>query len=369
MEVSIIQADALEIAMTSNTLTESFQTDTQRWEALVNRDPRADGAFLYGVQTTGVYCRPTCSSRIPNRGNVTFFATCNEAETARFRPCKRCTPRAVSPHAQQVETITRICKLIEETEEPMSLQTLADHAGLSPYHFHRLFKKIVGITPKEYAVAHRVKRVRQELNQENTVTQAIYEAGFEATSSFYNRSTAILGMTPTTYKTGADGVEIQYAIKPCWLGWILVAATPKGICAIAFGDTPDALTTQLHHQFSNAKFCASDSTFEAWVEQVLAFVETPQKALNLPLDIQGTVFQQQVWKALQTIPVGHTASYAEVACQIGNPKAVRAVARACATNQIAVAIPCHRVVASSGALSGYRWGSDRKRALLERESQ
>lgn len=347
--------------------TESFLSDVQRWQALLDRNPNADGMFLYAVQTTGVYCRPICASRLPNRHNVTFFATCDEAEKAGFRPCKRCQPSTVSPHTEQVEAIARICKRIEA--EPMSLQAMADLTGLSQYHFHRLFKKVVGITPKQYAIAHRANRVRQELNQETTVTQAIYEAGFESSSSFYDQATAILGMTPTNYRQGANGVEIRFVTKPCWLGWLLVAATAQGICAIAFDDTPEALTTQLQNQFPNAEFQEHDPTFESWVEQVLTFVEAPQQGLNLPLDIQGTAFQQQVWQALQNIPAGSTASYAEVARQIGNPKAVRAVARACATNPLAVAIPCHRVVSSDGGLSGYRWGSDRKRALLEREAQ
>jgi AraC family transcriptional regulator of adaptative response/methylated-DNA-[protein]-cysteine methyltransferase len=353
----------------SCTLTETFLSDSQRWQAVVERNPKADGLFLYAVQTTGVYCRPTCPSRLPNRDNILFFATCDEAQQAGFRSCKRCQPNTVSPHLTQVQTITRICKVIEESEEPILLQALADRAGLSPYHFHRLFKKIVGVTPKEYAIAHRSKRVRQKLNQENTVTQAIYEAGFEASSSFYDKATAILGMTPTDYRKGGSGIEIRFAVKPCWLGWILVAATPQGICAIAFDDTPDTLIAQLHDRFPNAIFQSGDPTFEEWIEQVLMFIEAPQQGLTLPLDIRGTVFQQQVWKALQTIPAGHTASYADIAREIGNPKAVRAVAQACASNQLAVAIPCHRVIASNGELSGYRWGQERKRALLNREAQ
>ncbi len=354
--------------MISNTITSSFLTDVQRWQALVERNPKADGMFIYAVQTTGIYCRPTCSSRIPNHNNVAFFETCAEAEKAGFRPCKRCKPNTVSPQTQQIEIITRICKLIEETEETFSLQAMADLAGLSQYHFHRLFKKIVGITPKEYATAHRAKRARQKLNQEITVTQAIYDAGFETSNSFYSKSTAMLGMTPTNYKQGASGVEIRFVIKASWLGPMLVAATAKGICAIAFGDTPEVLTVHLQNQFPYAEFRENDPTFADWVERVLAFVETPQQGLNLPLDIQGTAFQQLVWKALQEVPAGSTASYGDIAQAIGNHKAFRAVARACATNQIAIAIPCHRVVGSDGALRGYRWGCDRKRALLKREA-
>lgn len=251
----------------------------------------------------------------------------------------------------------------------MSLQAMANLVGLSPYHFHRLFKKVVGITPKEYATAHQTMRMRQELMQEVTVTEAIYEAGFETSSSFYNKSTVMLGMTPTDYQKGAKGIDIRFTIRPCWLGWILVAATTKGICAIALDDTPEALVTQLQDEFPSANLHKNDPTLEDWVEQVLAFVEVPQYQFDLPLDIQGTAFQQQVWKALQTIPPGSTASYSHIAQQIGKPKAIRAVAQACAANHIAIAIPCHRVISRNGELSGYRWGRDRKRALIERESK
>lgn len=345
-----------------------FLTDVQRWDALVQRDLQADGAFLYAVKTTGIYCRPGCSSRLPHQKNVTFFQACADAEQAGFRPCKRCQPNSVSPHQQQADTIAQICKRIEQSEEPMVLQEMAAIAGLSQYHFHRLFKQIVGVTPKAYTTAHRAKRVRAELQEGTSVTQAIYKAGFETSSSFYDKSTLLLGMTPTDYQQGASGIEIRFTVKPLWLGWVLVAATHRGICAIHLGDTAEELTTQLQHQFPNAQLRESDPTFETWIEQVIALIETPQRSLTLPLDIQGTAFQQRVWQALQDIPPGSTASYSAIAQQIGNPKAVRAVARACAANQLAVAVPCHRVVGSDGSLRGYRWGSDRKRALLEREA-
>ncbi len=354
----------------------SFLTEAERWEAVLKGDPRADGAFLYAVKTTGIYCRPECSSRLPNQKNVTFFQTCAEAEQAGFRPCKRCQPNTVSPQQQQAEAIAQICQRIEQSvgsgapiaKQPIALQDMAKLAGLSPYHFHRLFKKIVGVTPKAYAVAHRAKRAREELQEEISVTQAMYNAGFETSSSFYDKSTRLLGMTPTEYKRGARGIAIQFAVKPVWLGWVLVAATTKGICTISLGDTAEALTTQLQRQFPHAQIQESDPIFEDWIEQVLAFIETPQRGFNLPMDIQGTAFQQRVWQVLQTIAPGSTASYSEIAQQIGNPKAVRAVARACASNQLAVVIPCHRVVGNDGSLKGYRWGSDRKRALLEREA-
>ncbi|MDX2214465.1 MAG: bifunctional DNA-binding transcriptional regulator/O6-methylguanine-DNA methyltransferase Ada [Oculatellaceae cyanobacterium bins.114] len=343
-------------------------TEAERWEALIHKHPDADGRFLYAVKTTGVYCRPTCSSRQPKRENVLFFENCTEAEIAGFRPCKRCSPNSASPHRQQAERIAEVCKHIEASDTLPALETMAQMAGLSTYHFHRVFKEIVGITPKQYAIAHRTKRIRHQLQESNTVTQAIYEAGFETSSNFYDQSAALLGMTPSQYQKGADGIEIQYTVQPCWLGWVLIAATAKGICAIAFGDTPDQLTTQLQTDFPKAQFFKGDVAFKTWVEQVLRLIDTPQQGLDLPLDVQGTAFQQQVWQALRAIAPGTTVSYAEVAQRIGKPKAVRAVANACANNSIAVAIPCHRVVGSDGSLRGYRWGSDRKQALLDKES-
>lgn len=352
----------------NNILVLSFSNDAQRWDALVQRNPQADGVFLYAVQTTGVYCRPTCRSRLPNQKNVVFFECSADAQKAGFRPCKRCQPNTVSPAQQQIETIARICKLIEQSEEPLSLQKMAKIAGLSQYHFHRLFKKMVGVTPKEYANAHRAKRICEELQQGTSVTEAIYNAGFETSSSFYNKSMMMLGMTPSKYQQGADEIEIRFAVKPSWLGWVLVAATTKGICAINLGDNEETLIEQLQNQFPNAQINDSDSTFDSWIEQVITFIDMPQQGLNLPLDIQGTAFQQRVWKVLQDIPLGSTASYAQIAEHIGNPKAVRAVARACATNKLAIAIPCHRVVGSDNSLKGYRWGREYKRALLEREA-
>lgn len=349
-----------------NTL-EAGLTKAECWDAIVHRDSKADGTFLYAVQTTGIYCRPTCASRQPKRENVLFFNSWVEAETAGFRPCKRCSPRSTSPQQQQATLIANVCKQIEHAETPLSLEAMAQMAGLSAYHFHRVFKAIVGVTPKQYAAAHRAQRLRQHLQEVSTVTQAMYEAGFGTSSNFYNQSAALLGMTPSQYQKGAKGIAIRYTVRPCWLGWVLVAATAKGICAIAFGDTPEALTAQLQTTFPEATLCEVDGAFEGWVAQVLSFIEAPQQAIDLPLDIQGTAFQQQVWQALQTIAPGTTMSYSDLATYLGKPKAVRAVANACAQNQIAVAIPCHRVVGRDGSLRGYRWGRDRKQALLTKE--
>ncbi len=345
-----------------------FSTNEQRWEALVGRNSEADGAFFYGVKTTRIYCRPACASRLPNRENVLFFDSYTAAENAGFRACKRCQPQINLPRQQKVEMIANICKQIESSEDSISLEKLATTAGFSPFHFQRLFKEIVGISPKQYEMALRAKKVRHELAGNSSITQAVYNAGFRASSSFYNQATEILGMQPMDYRKGGTGVTIRYAVKPSDLGWVLVAATEGGICAIQFSDDSKTAIAQLQECFPKALFSANDPEFDRWVEEVIAFIKTPQPELNLPLDIQGTVFQQKVWQALRAIPLGKTASYAEIAQRLGNPKAVRAVARACATNNIAVAIPCHRVVGSNGSLTGYRWGIDRKQALLAIEA-
>ena len=345
-----------------------FSTEALRWAALVSRDREADAMFVYGVKTTGVYCRPTCVSRLPNRQNVRFFQTSIEAEQAGFRPCKRCRPHATSPRNEQVQLITRLCKLIETADTPLSLSALSVEAGLSQYYLQRLFKKIVGVTPKGYAIAQREQRVRDGLQHSVSVTQTIYNAGFGTSSQFYADAIEMLGMAPSQYKTGATGVKIRFAIERSSLGWLLVAATEQGLCAIEFGDTPEVLIERLQTRFPNAAWQEADPTFSNWVAQVIALIEVPDRGLNLPLDIQGTAFQQRVWKALQAIPPGTIVSYTEVAKQIDQPTAVRAVATACAANTLAVAIPCHRVVRSNGDLSGYRWGIERKQALLKREA-
>ena len=345
-----------------------LSSDDERWEALKRRDRAADGAFYYSVATTGVYCRPSCAARLPRRENVQFHATAADAERAGYRPCKRCRPNEAPLAERQAAAVVKACRLIEAAEEPPRLDELAKGAGMSRFHFHRVFKARTGLTPKAYADAHRAERVRSALTQRATVTEAIYGAGFNSNGRFYDAAADLLGMTPTAFRAGGDGASIRFAVGQCSLGAILVAATAKGVCAIQFGDDPDALVRGLQDRFPKARLTGGDKDFEQLVAKVVGFVEAPSNGLDLPLDVRGTAFQQRVWRALRDIPAGSTASYREIAGRIGAPKAVRAVAQACSSNPVAVAIPCHRVVRTDGALSGYRWGVARKRALLAREA-
>ena len=340
-----------------------------RWAAVVARDPKADGKFFYSVKTTGVYCRPSCAARTARPENVAFHLTAADAEQAGFRPCKRCKPDQPPLAEQHAAQVAELCRLIENAEQVMSLEELANQAGLSAYHLHRVFKAVTGLTPRAYAAAHRAKRVRTELGRSGTVTDAIYGAGYNSNGRFYEESNQVLGMTPTNYRAGGANTEIRFAIGECSLGSILVAASERGVCAILLGDDPDQLARDLQDRFPRAELMGGDAGFEQLVAKVVGFVEAPRLGLDLPLDVRGTAFQQRVWQALRQIPAGETVSYTEVAKRIGSPKSVRAVAQACAANALAVAIPCHRVVRNDGGLSGYRWGVARKRALLGREAK
>ena len=339
-----------------------------RWAAIVARDKAADGTFFYSVKTTGVYCRPSCGSRRARPENVAFHATRAEAERAGFRPCKRCKPDEAALADQNAARITDICRFIENEDEIASLETLAARAGMSVYHFHRTFKAVTGVTPKAYANAHRAKRVRAELTRSSRVTDAIFNAGYNSNARFYENADALLGMTPTDFRDGGKNAQIHFAIGASSLGAILVARSQRGICAILLGDDPDSLARDLQDKFPQATLIGADVDFERLVARVVGLVEAPQRGLDLPLDVRGTAFQQRVWEALRKIPAGSTASYSEIAQAIGAPKSVRAVAQACAANSLAIAIPCHRVVRNDGALSGYRWGVERKRKLLDREA-
>jgi AraC family transcriptional regulator of adaptative response/methylated-DNA-[protein]-cysteine methyltransferase len=339
-----------------------------RWARVLAHDKSADGEFWYSVATSGVYCRPSCPSRAANPKNVTFHATVAAARAAGFRACLRCNPDGLSVDAENAAMITKACRLIEEADATPSLAELADAVELSPHYFHRLFKKATGLTPKQYAAARRALRMREGLKSAGSVTEAIYDAGFSSSSRFYERSTSMLGMTPTSYRAGGAAESLMFAVGECSLGAILVASSTKGVAAILLGDDPDVLVRDLQDQFPNAQLIGGDAAYERLVARVVGFVEAPHHELELPLDVRGTAFQQRVWQALRDIPAGQTVSYASLAGRIGAPKAVRAVASALAANMIAVAIPCHRVIRHDGALSGYRWGAERKRTLLDREA-
>ena len=340
-----------------------------RWGKLLARDPASDGKFIYGVKTTGVYCRPSCASRLPRPENVVFYADVQSARRAGFRACKRCKPDQALRSTPHSEKIARACRLIENAGRVPKLGELAAAVGLSPYHFHRTFRAVTGVTPRKYALAHRAKRVRNQLESSRSVTEAIFEAGYGSSGRFYEKADEVLGMTPSTFRAGGTNNDIRFAIGECSLGSILVAQSGRGICAILFGDDPQALARELQDRFPKANLLGGDRDFESLVARVVGLVEAPALGLDLPLDVRGTAFQQRVWQALRKIRPGETASYSDIAARIGVPKAVRAVAQACAANVLAVAIPCHRVVRNDGAASGYRWGVERKRTLLQREAQ
>lgn len=344
-----------------------FTSTESRWHAVVKRDQAAEGKFYYAVKTTGVYCRPGCASRRPHRENVGFFDSCADAERAGYRACKRCRPNSASARERRVQMVARACRDLERAQPVPTFEQLARTAGLSPWHFHRLFKEIVGITPKKYAATHRMQRFRRGLKHNGSVTAAIYAAGFGSSARAYRNAADQLGMTPSVYRSGAGGITMRYATARCFLGAVIVAVSDRGICAIELGDSAKVLCATLQSRFPKATLVSAGCGLSAIVEEVVGFIDAPEKRFNLPLDIQGTAFEQRVWSALRRIPHGTTESYSDIARRIGQPRAVRAVARACAANKIAVVIPCHRVVRSDGELSGYRWGAQRKRALLVQE--
>ncbi len=346
----------------------SSDIDRRRWQAVLDKSALADDPFVYAVRTTGIFCRPECGSRRPNFANVACFDTPVEAAAAGFRPCKRCRPDR-EPPTDRTGMITHACRRLESEEPEPTLASLARETRLSPSHFQKLFKAHVGLSPKQYAKSARARRLAAALERSGSVTEAIYAAGYGSASRGYDAMGRTLGMMPAGYRKGAVGETIRYAIATSSLGPIAVAGTTKGICAIEFGESETALADRLPAMFPGAELTPTDPAFRKWLKTLLAFIETPAAGLDLPLDIQGTAFQRRVWDALRDIPAGTIVTYTELALRIGSPTSVRAVARTCATNRIAVAIPCHRVIRKDGELAGYRWGIDRKRRLLAREKK
>jgi AraC family transcriptional regulator, regulatory protein of adaptative response / methylated-DNA-[protein]-cysteine methyltransferase len=357
-----MKAKALKSAQTGET------AQDPRWARIVARDRSADGEFWFSVKTTGIYCRPSCPSRGANPKNVTLHDTLESARATGFRACKRCKPDGASQEALNAAVVAKACRLIERSESAPSLTELAKAVGLSASHFHRMFKVVTGLTPKNYVAAHRAGRVRHELSRARSVTDALYDAGFNSSGRFYEKSTDMLGMTPGRFRAGGTNEAIRFAVGQSSLGAILVASSTKGVVAVLIGDDPDQLTRDLQDRFPKAHLIGGDEQYEALVARVVGLVERPAIGLDLPLDVRGTAFQERVWRALRKIPPGRTATYSQIARRIGAPKSTRAVAGACAANKLALVIPCHRVIRNDGALSGYAWGVERKRTLIEREA-
>ncbi len=339
------------------------------WKAVLDRDVRADGVFFYGVRSTKIYCRPSCPSRRPNRDRVLFFATAGDAGRGGFRPCLRCRPDEAEPRA---DLVRRACRLIESRpEETIPLKALGEAIGLSPSHLARTFKATLGVTPREYADACRLGRLKVGLKRRGTVAGAMYEAGYGSSSRLYERTDPQLGMTPTAYRKGGRGQSIRYTIADSPLGRLLVAATDRGLCAVILGDDDRALEEWFREEYPAARRERDETGLGKWVDILVHHLDgrPPHLDLDLPLDVKATAFQRRVWAELRRIPYGSTRSYGEIAEALGMPKAARAVARACASNRVALVIPCHRVVRGNGDISGYRWGKERKRVLLDLESR
>lgn len=342
-------------------------TDEQCWQAVCQRDGLYDGQFVFAVRTTGIFCRPSCRSRPPLRENVGFYPDPDTAMAAGFRPCKRCQPDNIDPILQRQAKVEKACRLLEQ-DTPITLDALAKAVAMSPWHFHRLFKRVTGMTPKNWQQAFRAKRLQNTLSQSSTITEAVLAAGFPDNSSYYRQADAALGMTARQYRRGGDETGVHYAFSRCALGHCLVAESERGICAILLGDSEEVLLTELQQIFPHAQREPGSARFTQHVAEVVERLDNPRSPFTLPLDLRGTAFQLQVWQALRTLAPGETVSYQTLATKIGKPKAVRAVASACAANKLAIVVPCHRVVRADGGLSGYRWGVARKAQLLQQEA-
>lgn len=341
--------------------------DEQRWQAVMHRDASQDGQFVFAVRTTGVYCRPSCKCRQPLRQNVHFYDSPAQAEAAGFRACKRCAPDRL---AFEAEIGARVCAFIDaHLDERLTLDRLGEAVGLSPAHLQRVFKQVTGVSPRQYVEARRVGQLKANLREGQPIANALYDAGFSSSSRVYEEAGAKLGMTPAAYRKGGAGMHIRYTISECPLGYLLVGATERGLCAVSLGDSPAAVEQWLQTDYPQAELEQADAGLAAVVEQLVRHLAGDLPHLDLPLDVQATAFQLRVWEALRQIPYGETRSYAQVAQALGEPTAARAVARACASNRVALVIPCHRVVRGDGDLSGYRWGVKRKAALLATERQ
>lgn len=341
--------------------------DQRRWQSVLARESAGADAFVYAVLSTGIFCRPDCPARRPRPRNVRFFSDAAEAARHGFRPCRRCRPELAQPAGGAARAVAELCRVLEAAERPPSLAQLAARSGWSVSHLQRTFKAVTGLSPRDYARAQRAERARAALTTTASVTEAMQTAGYDSSGRFYEDCPHMLGMTPTRYRAAGQGEKIRFALARCSLGALLVAGTERGICAISLGDEPEPLLQELQERFARAELVGGDAEFEGWVAQVVAAVEQPTAASDLPLDLRGSAFQKRVWLALRDIPVGETRSYRALAESLGAPSGARAVARACASNSVAVVVPCHRVVRSDGNLAGYRWGIARKRALLERE--
>ena len=346
-----------------------YNTDDRRWKAVARREQSADRCFYYAVMTTGIFCRPGCPSRLPKRENVEYFISSQAAMASGYRPCKKCKPTATNANEDTERKIIAACRIIENSTAVPKLADLARKLQLSPYYFHRLFKKVVGVTPKQFGSSHRSRRLSNSLKTSRSITDAFYDAGFSSSSGAYDKNQSQLSMKPKEYRAGGVGLTLHYGVAACTFGWIMVAGTDRGICSIEIDDDPALLLQQLQERFPQATVTQAGPGFANLVRDVVKFIKAPQNSFNIPLDIQGTAFQIQVWSILRQIEPGKTMSYTEVAEKIGNPKAVRAVAGACASNKLAVVIPCHRVISKNGELGGYRWGVERKKMLLDNEQK